>query len=153
VVDGKLVGVYAFSVDPKLVSWDSHQEGPSIYMLSDFPVAPTDYKRLSKLVLYAALSQESQAIAEQVAGKRIRSVVTTAFSKGEVSMKYRGLFRELTKKAIDIYDKKWAAEINPNSPYYNRKTDLNYGSPLGRWTLAEGLAIWKKKYGMVGSRQ
>ena len=34
---------------------------PNIYLLSDFPIAPVKYARLAKLVLYAALSQESKA--------------------------------------------------------------------------------------------
>jgi hypothetical protein len=24
--------------------------------------------------------------------------------------------------------------------------EINYGAPLGQWTLQEGLALWKKKH-------
>ena len=41
-------------------NWDKHIETPTMYLLSDFPVAPVDYKHLAKLVLYAALSKESK---------------------------------------------------------------------------------------------
>lgn len=144
-VDGLLVGVFAYSVSPKLVKWDSHIEGPHIYMLSDFPVRPTSYPRLSKLVLYAALSKEAQLLAERISRKRIRSIVTTAFSKNPISMKYRGLFNLLTRKEVNL-SKEWAKDLEANS-YYQRPYDLNYGAKMGQWSLAEGLAIWKKKHG------
>ena len=146
-VDGLLIGVFAFSVAPNLVQWDAHIEGPHVYMLSDFPVRPSDYPRLSKLVLYAALSTESQLLAERVARKKIRSVVTTAFSKNPVSMKYRGLFKKLTTKQVNL-SKEWAQDLEANS-YYQRPYDLNYGATMGQWTLAEGLALWKKKHGKI----
>ena len=52
-----------------------------MYLLSDFPVAPVDYKHLAKLVLYAALSKESKRLAERITRRRCASLVTTAFSK------------------------------------------------------------------------
>lgn len=146
-VDGVLVGVFAFSAAPNLVSWDAHIEGPTIYLLSDFPVAPSSYPRLSKLVLYAALSQESKMLAERVARKRIRSCVTTAFSQRPVSMKYRGLFDLLTRAENDAREQSWAADIDPVNAYYNQAYKLNYGAMMGEWDLAKGLELWKKKHG------
>ncbi len=142
-VDGYLVGVYAFSAAPTLVQWDSHIEGPTLYLLSDFSVAPTDYPRLSKLVLYAALSQESRLLAERTAHRRVRALVTTAFSKNPVSMKYRGLFDLLTRKE----NKGEGKGDDPGHRYYAQGYTLNYGQRLGDWTLAEGLAVWQRRHG------
>ena len=75
VVDGYLIGVYAFSAAPSVAQWDKHIETPTVYLLSDFPVEPTDYKHLAKLVLYAALSKESKRIAERITKRRAASLV------------------------------------------------------------------------------
>lgn len=130
-VDNKLIGCFAFSMAPTQANWNSHIIGPHAYLLSDFPVSPSKYKRLAKLVLYAALSKESKLIAERSANKRQNSVVTTAFSMNPESMKYRGLFDKLN-----------CAE--EEGDYYRYK--MNYGSLLGRWTLLEGLNEWKAKH-------
>jgi len=144
VVDDKLIGVYAFSAAPSFADWDKYIETPTMYMLSDFPVAPTDYDRLAKLVIYAALSKESKLIAEQVSNRRVRSLITTAFAKNPVSMKYRGILKLLNKK-----EQKGKADGSPSDQYYGQKYVLNYGGPMGEWTLQEGLALWKKKHGKV----
>ena len=133
-VDGVLVGVFAFSAAPNLANWDTHIEGPTIYLLSDFPVAPSGHERLAKLVLYAALSQEGKLLAERVCRHRIRSCVTTAFSRRPVSMKYRGLFKLLMRTEGD------------GEGYYGQNK-LNYGAMMGEWDLAKGLELWKKKHG------
>lgn len=149
IVDQKLIGVYAFSASPTLSNWCKHIETPTIYLLSDFPVAPSKYKRLAKLVLYAALSKESQAIAQKITNHRVRSLVTTAFSKRPVSMKYRGLFHLLNKKKLDGVDED---ETDMSKIYYNEGYQLNYGAPMGQWTLQEGLAAWKEKHAATEGR-
>lgn len=146
-VGGYLIGVYAFSAGPTLASWDKHIETPTIYLLSDFPVEPVDYKHLSKLVLYAALSKESKQIAERIVRHRVYSLVTTAFSKNPESMKYRGLFKVLNRKHNDSLEKAdWAKDIDPSNAYYMQPYEINYGAPMGQWTLNEGYEIWKKKH-------
>lgn len=138
-VDGKLIGVYAFSSAPSFASYEGKIETPHIYLLSDFPVYPTNYKHIAKLVLYAALSKESKFVAEGLTNRRVRSLVTTAFTNRKVSMKYRGLFELLERKE---------RKIDPESmDHDNQKYQLNYASRMGDWTLAEGLAEWKKRYG------
>jgi hypothetical protein len=141
-VDGLLIGVYALSTSP----------GPEhgsyldrVYMLSDFPVAPTDYPKLAKLVLYAALSTEAKLIAESLVGRRTRTVYTTAFTNNPVSMKYRGVFDLHTRQDND--QTKAKGKLGPVADYYSKKYQLQYEGQAGRWTLAEGLAIWKKKHG------
>jgi len=84
-VDGVVLGAFAFST-PK---YDPH----NVYLLSDFPVAPTSYGRLSKLVLYAALSTEAQFLAQRAMNTRLTRLNTTAFTQRRVSMKHRGLLR------------------------------------------------------------
>ena len=149
-VDDKLIGVYAFSASPTLSNWDKHIETPTMYLLSDFPIAPTKYKRLAKLVLYAALSRESKLYAERLTNHRIRSLVTTAFTKRPVSMKYRGLFQLLNKKQLPGVDEN---ETDMSKIYYNSGYQLNYGAPMGQWTLAEGLELWKKKHSQIGAKE
>lgn len=149
-VDNKLIGVYAFSASPTLSNWDKHIETPTIYLLSDFPIAPTKYKRLAKLVLYAALSKESKLLAERIANHRIRSLVTTAFSKNPVSMKYRGLFHLLNKKKLSGVEK---GETDMSKIYYNQGYQLNYGATMGEWSLKEGLALWKRKHSQTDGKE
>lgn len=148
-VDNKLIGVYAFSASPTLSNWDKHIETPTMYLLSDFPITPTKYKRLAKLVLYAALSKESKLLAERITNHRIRSLVTTAFSKNPVSMKYRGLFRLLNKTRMEGTDEN---ETDMSKIYYNNGYKLNYGAEMGKWTLAEGLELWKNKHSQMEGR-
>jgi hypothetical protein len=149
-VDNKLIGVYAFSASPTLSNWDKHIETPTMYLLSDFPIAPTKYKRLAKLVLYAALSKESKLLAERISNKRMRSLVTTAFSKNPVSMKYRGLFKLLNKKQLDGVDEN---ETDMSKIYYSQGYQLNYGAAMGQWMLKEGFAMWKKKHSQTEGRE
>lgn len=132
-VDGKLCGAYAFGKSLIYTSWvNKYVETPEIYMMSDFPVEPVDYDRLAKLVLYAALSKESQLLAEQLNKTRVRSLVTTIFSQNPVSMKYRGLFKVLNRKE--------------DNAYHAQQYQINYGAKMGEWTLDEGLQMWKKKH-------
>lgn len=145
-VDNKLIGVYAFSASPTPANWNTHIDTPTMYLLSDFPVEPVDYDRLAKLVLYAALSKESKMIAERLTRKRVKSLVTTAFSKNPSSMKYRGLFKVLNRKEKDPLDPKSAKNVDPSNAYYAQKYEINYGARMGEWTLAEGLQMWKKKH-------
>lgn len=129
---GRLVGVYALSRENGIMAEPHTPPGPYAYLLSDFAIAPTDQAHLSKLVLYAALSRESQLLAERSIGHRVRAIQTTAFSKKPVSMKYRGLLALL--KRVD--------NTEEGGGYM-----LNYAAAMGQWTIAEGLATWRAKYG------
>lgn len=135
-VDGVLIGCFAISVAPTKSTLSN--DPTTIYMLSDFPVAPTDYPRLSKLVLYGALSREAQLLMERTTSRRIKEVVTTAFTQRPVSMKYRGLFQLLNRHEYK--------ESERDKVYGNRYM-LNYYAPVGKWTLDEGLKLWKEKHG------
>jgi len=131
-VGGVIIGAYALSFDPQLCTIaDGQVEPPSVYLLSDFAVGPTDEPRLSKLVVMAALSREAQLLAERRLAQRWRSVVTTAFAKHPVSMKYRGLLNLIGRAQVE------SADFEGGTGY-----KLTYGGPLGRHTLAESLALW-----------
>ncbi|GAA2351117.1 hypothetical protein SVIO_040200 [Streptomyces violaceusniger] len=102
------------------------------YLLSDFAVAPTDYPRLSKLIVLAATSTEAQLLCQRAFSRRIRAVSTTAFSNNPVSMKYRGLLR-LTKRGPS----------NEEGWQYQ----LQYQGVMGEHSLAEALEKWAKRWG------
>lgn len=137
-VDKQLVGVYGFSMEATLTDWGTMIIGPHAYMITDFSIRPAGYKHLSKLVLFACLSKESKLVTERRAKHRIRGCVTTAFSKNPISMKYRGVFDLLTRKEVD--------KKMPDGSI-TKQWRLNYGAEMGLWTLDEGFAVWKKKYG------
>lgn len=117
-VGGQLIGVLAFST-----SMYSGQFSDA-YMMTDLAVAPTPYKRLSKLVLAVACSTEVRDVLVQSFNTRIRVIGTTAFTKKATSMKYRGLFEQ-----------------------YSKKDDaINYVAHAGRWSMAEGYEWWKQRH-------
>jgi hypothetical protein len=131
----RLVGAMAFSpANPQTADATAAKIGPFVYMLSDFAVAPTDYPRLSKLMLYAARSSEVRSWLEQRLQQRVQSILTTAFSDNPVSMKYRGVFDLLARK-----------EGREGHAFM-----LNYSAPAGSWTLDEGFSQWTAKHARKG---
>ncbi|MCL6442558.1 MAG: hypothetical protein K6T83_03705 [Alicyclobacillus sp.] len=117
-VDGKLIGAIGLSKG-------KFGEGEA-YMMTDFAIRPTRYKRLSKLVLVAALSIEVRRLFEQASNMRCPNIGTTAFTDKAVSMKYRGLFELHSRK--------------------EKPARLNYVARMGRWTLREGYQWWLKNH-------
>ncbi len=91
-------------------------------MLSDFPIRPTQYKRLSKLVVALSLTTDMRDLMRQAFSREFKSVTTTAFTNRASSMKYRGLLKVASRK----------------------EKMVNYGADLARWTTAEAFAWWKK---------
>jgi hypothetical protein len=140
-VGDHLIGVFALTRPRNFV--DPHR----VYLLSDFPVAPSDYPRLSKLVLYAALSVEAKRLMERLSNVQVTGLLTTAFAAKPVSMKYRGLFTLASRKPLDVSKESWGKGISADDPYYGQAWMLNYEADTGQWTLDEGLARWKKKHG------
>lgn len=108
-------------------SW-SFQKYPNknkkcIYLLADFCL-PSINKRLSKLIIMLALTQEMKGILEKKFIERFDCLTTTAFTINPISMKYRGIM-ELEKRGDGF---------------------LNYGAPMGQYSIQEALAQWLKKY-------
>lgn len=124
--DNKLFGVLGLTNDyrnkpPKEI------EQPCIYLLSDF-VTNSKIRKLSKLVLYCALSKEIKLLAERLLNKEIKTIYTNVFTKNMSSIKYRDLFT--------LQDRKQMQDKNYN---------LTYFSKIGKWNLKEGLELWKRK--------
>lgn len=133
-VGGVVIGAFALSRQDTIMPIGRGAiPTPAIYLLSDFPVEPTDYQRLSKLIVIAAASSETRVEAEKIANGRIRSIATTAFTDNPVSMKYRGVLKLISRKQRDEDETRYM---------------LNYGAEMGQWTLQEGLVLWKSKHGI-----
>lgn len=133
-VDDLLVGAFCVQKSSIHALKEMPFDGPWYYLLSDFPVRPTDYPRLSALIVMAAHSKEAKLLAERVTRQRIRSVFTTAFTSRPSSMKYRGLMTLVTRKEIEKEDG-------------SKGFMLNYLGPAGEYTLAQTLELWKEKHG------
>jgi hypothetical protein len=124
VVDGKMVGAFGL---------DRWQPDPQVaFLLSDFPVAGTDWVRLSKLIVLAAMSRESRMLIQRMYSRAMPRVATTVFTRRPSSAKYgRGI------PGMKLTNRKDAGE---------GKNALTYSAPYGEWTLAEALATWKQKH-------
>lgn len=125
---GQVLGVFALA--PSSFTPDE------AYLLSDFAVAPTDYPRLSKLIVLAATSAEAQLLCQRAFSRRMRALSTTAFSNNPVSMKYRGLL--------------WLTKRGPSNED-GWKFQLQYQGGMGGHTLAEALEMWAKRWGARGT--
>jgi hypothetical protein len=123
---GKLIGAFGY-LPPKY--------GLDAYLMSDFSVAPTRYKRLSKLIVMAATSSEAQALVQRALSKRVVGWATTAFTNNPSSGKYgRGI------PGVKLYSRK---PCDDGIHQYQ----LQYGGPLGQWSLAEAAEMWLAKNG------
>lgn len=125
VIDGKVVGFLEFGTDPS--SAIQLQDMTAMYMMADFPIPHTPYKRLSKLIVMLAVSGETRHVLERLRQYRLASVTTTAFTDKPVSMKYRGVF-ELAKRGEK-----------------DGKRFLNYRAEYNTLTWQETLQAWMKK--------
>lgn len=128
-LDDKIAGVFALNgPDSKF----GVNEG---YLLSDFPVVPTRYKRLAALVVRCAQSAEARDLLQRSVSRRITGLSTTAYSNNPASMKYRsGGMKLLTRK--------------PGMDGHHKYT-LQYGAEMGQWSLADAYAAWFKKHGQA----
>lgn len=130
----RIIGVYATGIGSSRFMERRSPLDPSAFLLSDMSVTSTRYARLSKLVLYAALSHESHVRFEQLYGRAVRSLMTAAFSDKHVSSKYRGMWHLLGRTEDPKGD--------------SHRFRLDYWSELPRWTLKEGVAEWFARHSM-----
>lgn len=129
---GRVIGAFGY-LPPKY--------GLDAYLMSDFGVAPTQYRRLSKLIVMAAISAEAQALVQRALSKRVVGWATTAFTNNPTSGKYgRGV------PGVKLYSRK---KCDDGVHEYQ----LQYGGPLGQWTLAEALEMWTTKHAQVVREQ
>lgn len=123
-VDGRMAGVFAFG------SWVK----PDVYtLMTDFALPRTRYKRLSKLIIAAAVSVEATRRMERSWTRRAHGVQTAVFTNRPMSMKYRGLWD--LRERVDL----------PKTEKFKYK--ITYESGVNRWTLNEALQMWLKKWG------
>jgi hypothetical protein len=126
-VDGKLAGAFAYGQAP---SYDPQ----SVYLLSDFPVSWSRHRRLSKLIVMAALSTESRRLAQRTSNILLDRLRTTAYTNNPQSQKYgRGVPGMKLEKRDDADDG-------------IHRYQLNYVAPFGEHTLAQMLDIWQRKH-------
>jgi len=43
-------------------------------------------------------------------------------------------------------------ETDMTKAYYSQGYQLNYGATMGKWSLEEGLALWKAKHSQTGGK-
>ena len=129
-VDGMLVGICMFAMSTRQCNFGNEAVSSHhiIYMMSDLPVASDTHQRLSKLVVKCAASREMQTILASRVVSDIQYILTTAFSKNPVSMKYRGPYK-----------------LHKRTPAANGGYELNYYTQMGRWSLQEAYQQWWKK--------
>ncbi len=124
---GKLIGAFGCNK----ASYDPD----GVYLMSDFPVGWSRYKRLAKLIVMAAMSTEAQQLLQRMLSKRLTRWSTTAFSDNPASAKYgRGI------PGVHLASRKEAADGV-------HAWQLDYRGPLGAWSLDEALARWKRHHG------
>ncbi|MGW1989594.1 putative antirestriction adenine methyltransferase [Embleya sp. NPDC001921] len=129
-VDRKLIGAFAF-LPPKF-------DPNTAYLMSDFPVSWTRYRRLAKLIVMAASTREAQLLIQRALSKRIEGWATTAFTDRPNSSKYgRGI------PGVKLQKRSEPGDAGDGIHRYQ----LQYGGPLGVYDLQEALALWKKKHG------
>jgi hypothetical protein len=83
-IDGKVVGFIEYMVS-------SASPPKIIFLMADFPVSGTKYKRLSKLIIMLAVSGETKRALERIRLQRHEGLTTAVFSDKPISMKYRGV--------------------------------------------------------------
>ncbi|MFF2612356.1 hypothetical protein [Kitasatospora sp. NPDC058046] len=131
-VDGKLIGAFAY-LPPKF-------DPDCAYLMSDFPVSWTKYRRLAKLIVMAASTREAQLLIQRCLSKRISSWSTTAFTDRPNSAKYgRGI------PGVKLQKRTQATAKDPGDGIHAYQ--LQYGGPLGNYDLAGALDLWKRKHG------
>ncbi|MFF1967090.1 hypothetical protein ACFVW5_26375 [Streptomyces sp. NPDC058232] len=129
-VDGKLIGAFAY-LPPKF-------DPNTAYLMSDFPVSWTRYRRLAKLIVMAASTKEAQLLIQRSLSKRITGWATTAFTDRPNSAKYgRGI------PGVKLQKRSEPGDAGDGIHRYQ----LQYGGPLGGYDLAEALDLWKTKHG------
>lgn len=129
-VDGHLVGAFGYSLRGKFTDWAMFVPNPHASLVSHFSV-PSDYANLDRLILRAALANETKALLERYSNGRWRSVVTTALSDNPKVDKYEDLFVLLRKDAP--------------KPGINKRHELKYAAAFPDKTLQTMLDEWRNE--------
>jgi hypothetical protein len=115
-------------------TWRRAQDNPDeMFLLSDFAVPWSAHRRLSKLVVLAALSRETRTLIEARTGRQAIRWSTMAFSPRPNSSKYgRGIPGVRLEKR----------EEQKTGVRYK----LRYGGLLGTWDLGEAWRLWTARH-------
>ncbi len=114
-VDGKVFGFLIFA---------RMQGRGDVYLLADFVVNSSRYKRLAKLLLLVIQTKEIRRMMEEKLLAELPSCTTMVFTDKPVSMKYRGLFKLARRD----------------------EGKLVYSTEMGIRNLKEVIPLWLKKY-------
>jgi hypothetical protein len=123
-IDGVAVGFLEFGLNRK-----GERRPDWTYLMSDFAVSGTRYRRLSKLVLMLSVCGQTRKLLERLSENRETGVLTTAFTDKPVSMKYRGVY-----------------ELDKRGETKNGHKFLNYSSRFNDDTWQEVLEKWLTSY-------
>lgn len=124
--DGMLIGAIIYDESPTTRSAYGHR---TLYLLSDVTISGK--AKLSKLIAMMATSRTLVHPIETKMLKRYDRVVTTARSKNPVSMKYRGIYKKLSRR-----------EDETDGGYV-----IQYGADLVDQTPQQIFQTWWDKYG------
>lgn len=103
-----------------------------LQLISDPPSPYTKYKRLSKLILHVALTEQFIKMVNEMCLWKHSGLVTIAFTNNAVSMKYRGLF-ELADR-VEFTEGNYKYKL----VYHSKKLFKDYSTAY---------KTWFKKYG------
>lgn len=130
-LDDMLAGVLTFNrMNRQVGGWKT---GDAVYLLSD--TATSRFGRIAKLIAMLATSAEVLGyVGRRLTHRPVKQVITTVRSNNPVSMKYRGIYELISRKAPDARDTSGSAFI------------LNYGSAPRAETPDEIYASWRRKH-------
>ncbi|MEW6657190.1 MAG: hypothetical protein AB1424_00890 [Thermodesulfobacteriota bacterium] len=114
-VDGKVFGFLIFA---------RMQGRGDVYLLADFVVNSTRYRRLAKLLLLVIQTREIRRMMEEKLLAELPNCTTMVFTDKPVSMKYRGLFKLARRD----------------------EGKLVYSTEMGIRNLSEVIPLWLKKF-------
>lgn len=147
-LDGQVIGKADF-MKTSHAQWKLPEGNPggdeSLYIMCDLAVASDVEKRLAKLVLLLLTSREVKEWVDAKLNKRVGWVITTAFAKGPVSMKYRGCFQLYSRKQ----DKKTGSTPSTTMPRSERGRLRNH-SHSGRKNISNSSNKITKNACMTG---
>lgn len=101
-----------------------------VYMMADFAVSGTRYKKLSKLMVMLAVSGQTRRLLERLREYRVKNLYTTAFTDKPVSMKYRGVL-QLAKRGQSKTGQK---VLN----YEGKFNELSWQETYSQWLTKHG---------------
>ena len=126
-----MVGAFAF-LPPKF-------DPTTAYLMSDFPVSWTRYRRLAKLIVMAAVHERGAAAAPALPVEAAHRLGDAAFTDRPNSAKYGRGIPGVQAAEAQRADSKGGDGIH--------RYQLQYGGPLGDLRPRRGPDLWKRRHG------